>query len=197
MPKKKITKRTPATTAPAVAEPAAESLDNAALATMLIEFKSTLEKVNKLTEENEKLRDQLVQDPSQGGKRIVDGEAAFDVPRPKEPPPAGTFAVFRSPSPGFRQKLVRSKKIRFENGDTEIIPPQFAEFEKGVCLLKDKEQIELMRGIEQENLASGVPVFVEIEDEDQIKAALSGKLAARSIKSQTVTADTSLAELVV
>lgn len=201
MPKKIVKKviKTKATE-PDTQEQVTEALErvdpNDALAAILNEVKTLNESVVSLKKENEDLRDQLVQDPTLGGKRIVDGEAAFDVPRQKEPPPAGTYAVFRSPSPGFHQKLVRSKKIHFADGESEIIPPQFAEFEKGVCLLKDKEKIEIMRGIEHENLLSGNPVFVEIEDEEQKQAALAGKLSSRSIKSQTVTADTSLEEVV-
>ncbi len=185
------------TAADAIAEELSKEAPGAALVAMLEEFKKLTVKVDRLEAENEDMRDALVMSKDEGGRYLVKGEHPVELPVQKEPIDYDTFAVFRSPSSGFRQKLIKSKKTRFENGEVDISPPIFADFDKGVCLLTDPDLIELMRSKETENLLLGRPMFVEIADKDQKLAARQGKLAARVIKSESVTVDTPLAELAV
>jgi hypothetical protein len=185
------------TASDAVAEELAKEAPGAALIAMMDEFKKLTIKVDKLSTENESLRDALIMSPTEGGRRIVGGDVPIELPMQKDPIDYAAFAVFRSPSSGFKQKLLRSTKKRYENGETEIFPATFAEFERGVCVLTDPELIELMQAKELENQAMGRPMFVEVHDKEQKLAARRGELSDRAIKSETVTTDTSLVELVV
>lgn len=185
------------TAADALADELANELPGAAMVAMLQEFKTLTVKVDKLETENEEMRNALIMNKEAGGRFLVKGEHPVELPIQKDPIDYNAFAVFRSPSGGFMQKLIKSKKQRFDNGDTEIVAPIYAIFEKGVCLLTDPELITLMRDKEVENLTLGRPMFVEVADKDQKLAARQGKLAARVIKSESVTVDTPLAELAV
>lgn len=197
MPRKKVTKKTPRTDADAVAE-ALETVDGtAAVSAILSEVRSLTTKLDELSKENDQLRDALLQNPSEGGRKIVSGKDAFEVPQVKEPPAAGTYAVFRSTSMGLQQKLVKSKKERYADGESEIVPPVFASFDKGVCVLYEEDEIKLMRERAVLNKKMGKPIFVEITDSDQKESALKGELSGRVIKSQTVTVETALEELAV
>jgi len=185
------------TAADAVAEELAKEAPGAALVAMMEEFKKLTIKVDKLEGENDKLRDAMVMDTTQGGRFLVRGEKPFELPVQKDPIDYDAFAVFRSPSSGFKQKLVKSIKKRFEDGDSEIIAPIFAEFEGGVCVLTEPDHIELMRAKEKANVTLGRPMFVEVHDKEQKLSARKGELSDRAIKSETVTADTPLEELAV
>lgn len=185
------------TAADAVAEELAKEAPGAALVAMMEEFKKLTIKVDKLEGENDKLRDAIVMDPKQGGRFLVMGDAPIELPVQKDPVDYESFAVFRSPSSGFRQKLVKSIKKRFEDGDSEIIAPTFAEFEGGVCVLTEPDHIELMRAKEKANVTLGRPMFVEVHDKEQKLSAHKGELSDRAIKSEKVTVDTPLEELAV
>lgn len=185
------------TAADAVAEELAKESPGAALVAMLAEFKKLTIKVDKLEGENNKLRDAMVMDPNDGGRFLVMGEKPVELPIQKDPVDYESFAVFRSPSSGFKQKLIKSRKLRHSDGDSEIIAPVLAEFDKGVCVLTDPNLIELMRAKEEANVRIGRPMFVEVHDKDQKLAAHKGELSDRSIQSETVTADTPLEELAV
>lgn len=185
------------TAADALGEELANEAPGAALIAMLAEFKKLTVKVDSLETENKEMRDALVMEKDSGGRYLVRGEHPLPLPIQEEPIDYNAFAVFRSPSSGFKQKIIKSNKERFENGEVEITPPIFAEFTDGVCLLYDEEQIGLMRKKEEENLLLGRPMFVEVSDKEQKLAARQGKLKARKIRSQSVTVDTPLAELAV
>lgn len=185
------------TAADAVAEELAKEAPGAALIAMMEEFKKLTIKVDKLEGENDKLRDAMVMDPTQGGRFLVDGKTPFELPVQEDPIDYDAFAVFRSPSSGFKQKLVKSRKERFPDGDHEIIPPIFAEFEGGVCVLTEPDHIELMRAKEKANVTLGRPMFVEVHDKDQKLSAHKGELSDRAVKSEKVTVDTPLEELAV
>lgn len=185
------------TAADALGDELANEAPGAALIAMLAEFKKLTVKVDKLETENNAMRDALVMEKDAGGRYLVRGEHAMELPVQEEPIDYEAFAVFRSPSGGFKQKLVKAHKTRFDNGDFEIAAPVFGEFEEGVCVLTDEELIGLMRKKEKDNLAIGRPMFVEVSDKEQKLAAHQGKLKARKIKSQSVTVDTPLAELAV
>ncbi len=185
------------TAADAVAEELAKEAPGAALIAMMEEFKKLTIKVDKLEGENNKLRDAMVMDPNDGGRFLVMGEKSVELPIQKDPVDYESFAVFRSPSSGFKQKLIKSRKLRHDDGDSEIIAPVIAEFEKGVCVLTDEHLIELMRAKEVANVRLGRPMFVEVHDKDQKLAAHKGELSDRAIKSESVTADTPLEELAV
>ena len=185
------------TAADALGDELANEAPGAALIAMLAEFKKLTVKVDTLETENKEMREALVMEKDSGGRYLVRGEHPVPLPIQEEPLDYNAFAVFRSPSSGFKQKLIRSKKNRFENGEVEIVAPIFAEFESGVCLLHDEDLIEIMRAKEKENLTLGKPMFVEVSDKEQKLAARQGKLKARVIKSQSVTVDTPLAELAV
>lgn len=185
------------TAADALGDELANEAPGAALIAMLAEFKKLTVKVDSLETENKEMRDALVMEKDSGGRYLVRGEHPLPLPIQEEPLDYDAFAVFRSPSGGFKQKLIKSSKTRFDNGDTEISAPIFGEFEEGVCILHDEDLIELMRKKEKENLLKGKPMFVEVSDKEQKLAAHQGKLKARVIKSQSVTVDTPLAELAV
>jgi hypothetical protein len=185
------------TAADALGDELANEAPGAALIAMLAEFKKLTVKVDTLETENKEMREALVMEKDSGGRYLVRGEHPLPLPIQEEPIDYEAFAVFRSPSGGFKQKLVKAHKTRFDNGDFEITAPVFAEFDSGVCLLHEEELIKLMRAKEVENLTLGKPMFVEVSDKEQKLAARQGKLKSRVIKSQSVTVDTPLAELAV
>ncbi len=171
--------------APAAPEALAESLEKvnseeilSQLLTKVTELTTTVER---LKTENAELQKLGTQSPEDGGRRIVGGENAIELPQQQEPSPQD-FAVFRSPYGGFRQKLIPGRAV-YHGTDYHIVPPVFAEFMRGTCILYDKEQIEIMRGIEIENKQKGRPVFVEVRDaldKEQIQQAHSKPLAPES-----------------
>ena len=185
------------TAADALAEELDKEAPGAALVAMMEEFKKLTIKVDKLEGENNKLRDAMVMDPMEGGRFLVMGKEPVALPIQEEPVDYESFAVFRSPSSGFKQKLIKGRKNRFADGDHELVPPVLAEFEGGVCTLYDAELIELMRVKEKENVTLGRPMFVEVHDKEQKLAARKGELSDRAVKSEKVTVDTPLEELAV
>ena len=149
-----------------------------------------------LKAENEKLKVALTQSPAKGGRRIVSGEEHFELPIQEEPMDIEDYAVFTSPSPGLWQKLIPGKKNWMPNGESEIIEPIFARFEKGICVLMEPENIEAMRERAKKDKIKGTIKFVEITDRKQKEDARKGLLGPRSIRSQTVTSETPLTDLV-
>lgn len=150
-----------------------------------------------LKAENDKLKDALIQNPAEGGRRIVGGkDEGYELPIQDEPMDSEDYAVFASHSPGLQQKLIAGKKDWKPNGEYEIDEPVFARFERGICVLVEPEQIELMRQREKKDKIKGPVKFYELTDAKQKEDARKGLLGARSIKSQTVTSETPLSDLV-
>ena len=99
-----------------------------------------------LKAENDKLKDALIQNPAEGGRRIVGGkDEGYALPIQEEPIDAGEYAVFTSPSPGLQQRLISRDPDWHPNGEKTLHDPTFARFERGVCVLMEPEQIKLMR----------------------------------------------------
>lgn len=172
----------------------------AALAALLEQVRSSLEKSNDLAMEVAALKTTIAEQQAEaraGGLVNVGGpDDDFVIPVPEGTVNQGPFALWRSPSPGFQQVLIRSMKKRYENGETEIIPAVIAPFDRGVCVLTDEEEITLMRIVEQRNMEMGVPVFVEITDPEQMSLARKGLLHSRNITSkQGITPDSTMADI--
>ncbi len=150
-----------------------------------------------LKAENDRLKDALIQNPAEGGRRIVGGkDEGYELPIQEQPMDPEDYAVFTSPSPGLQQRLISREPDWHANGEKTLHEPVFARFEKGICVLMEPEQIEAMRAREKKDKIKGTIKFVELTDAKQKEAARKGLLGARSIKSQTVTSETPLSDLV-
>lgn len=193
MPRKKTTKKVVklASAVQDALEPTAKDMLAEVMATQNEILKQNIE----LKAENNRLKDALIQSPAEGGQRIVGGEPRFEMPTQEEPMDIDDYAVFTSPFPGYQVKLIPGKKNWLPNGESEIVNPLFARFDKGICVLTEDNEIELMRAKEQKNKIKGQTTFREIVEKDQKEAARQGKLGPRSIKSQTVSVETSIADL--
>lgn len=199
MPKKGFKKKVPSKTdSPDKVAAALNALEpGAALAAILKEVRDATAKLTELTNENADLREKLAANDREAGLVRVGGpDDDFVIPVPDDAVKEGAFALWRSPSPGQKVVLFRFPKDRHPNGDYEIVPPILAEFEKGVCTLTDEKQIEEMRSRERENMAKGVPIFVEITDKEQMALARKGQLHSRNIASnQGITPDSTMADV--
>lgn len=136
-----------------------------------------------------------VQDPKLGGSRIVSGEEPFRIEQPEGTGPGSKDggAVFRSPYPGFKQVIKRSNTVHHPNGEYHVQPPLVAEFTKGLCILYDEEEIELMRKKLKEKETRGELDFIEVTNDEVKKAALQG---TAHIVSPTVTTETPMDALI-
>lgn len=167
-----------------------------AVSSLLAQFEEMTKKNLELQKEVEALRTTAgVQPKEEGGSRIVSGKVP-DLELEKPTPASvatGDFAVFRSPYPGFKQVIRRSEVIRHPNGDYHIQPPMLAEFTRGVCVLYDQEEIQLMRQKLAEKTRKGEADFIEVTDEKIKKDAMKGQ---RVFVSNTVTPDTPAESLI-
>ena len=83
--------------------------------------------------------------------------------------------------------------IRHPNGDYHIDPPLLAEFTRGVCVLYDPDEIELMRKKLEQKTKRGEADYIEISDPSIKSDAMKGQ---RVFVSESVTVDTPLESLV-
>lgn len=199
MPKKyvKVADRPKATMAPVEVSRETEPTAKDMLAEVMANQNEIMRQNIELKAENKKLADALIQNPAEGGRRIVGGkDEGYELPIQEEPMDLEDYAVFTSPSPGLWQKLIPGKKNWMPNGESEIIEPVFARFERGICVLMEPDQIEAMREREKKDKIKGTIKFVELTDRKQKEDARKGLLGVRSIKSQTVTSETPLTDLV-
>lgn len=177
-----------------------EELDpNEAITTLLARMEELENQNNALTSELNKkdvaLKALAAQAPEDGGRRLVRGGSGdeFKLPVEDEPKEDVEFAVFRSPYPGFRQVYQKGKKIRYDDGESDLIPPKVAQFDQGVCVLYDPEEIELMRAKMEWKKKRGQVEFIELIDPEVKEAARKG---TRSVVSPTVTVDTPAESLI-
>ena len=179
----------PSPEAQAVGEALAQADPTKVMSELLEKVTVLTTRVEQLTRENELLKQGGVQDPTMGGRRLVTGkEPELELERPKpESAETGDFAVFRSPYPGFKQVIQRYDPIVHPNGDKTIRAPLMAEFTRGVCVLYDQEEIELMRKKLREKTKKGEADFIEIKDPAIKETAMTGQ---RVIVSDSVTVDT-------
>lgn len=161
-----------------------------AVSSLLAQFEEMTRKNLELQKEIEGLRTTAgVQGKEDGGSRVVTGKAP-DLELTKPAPATaetGEYAVFRSPFPGFKQVIRASNVIRHPNGDYHIEPPLMAEFTRGVCVLYDPDEIELMRKKLAQKTRKGEADFIEVTDPSIKKDAVKGQ---RVFVSDSVTADT-------
>lgn len=114
-------------------------------------------------------------------------------PQKVEPVPG---VIFKSPHLGFWQLLKKSWKERLTDDDYEIHAPKFAEFVNGTWRAETDEEIDLMRAkIEKKRRRGGQVQVMEVKDE-RIKEKLDTGRTVDTVKSDTVTVDTPLEELV-
>ena len=163
---------------------------------LLVEFEKMVKEKEDLRKEVEALRSAAgIQDPTDGGRRVVTGKA--DELTLKKPLPATakteTYAVFRSPFPGFKQVIRKSKRHAFADGEYYIEPPVVAEFTRGVCVLYDTELIDMMREKMEEKERKGEADFIEVTDSKLKDEVIAG---TRSVQSPEVTVDTPAESLI-
>ncbi len=193
-------KKAPVKKADVAAQP--ETDEVRALGEPTIEVKSLLAEFQKIADVNRKLAQEIeelkeiagTQDPREGGHRIVSGQApdiAIDKPLPTEVPE--NCAVFRSPYPGFRQVIRKGSITHHPNGETTIDAPLIAEFMRGVCVLHDTDEIEMMRTKLKAKSDKGEADFIEVSDPEVKAAAIHG---TKAITSPEVSVDTPASSLV-
>lgn len=131
--------------------------------------------------------------PAEGGRRLVRGENPSDFELPEIALPISDVAVFRSPFNGYRQ-VIRSGRYEVDaTGERMYVPPMFAQFHDGVCVLDDDEEIALLRKKLEKKQKKGINDFIEVTDPEIKRAALQGNVRIASL---TVTTDTPLEDVI-
>lgn len=121
-------------------------------------------------------------------------ELVAELPDPPLPPPE-PGVTFMSGSKGAWQVVKPGQKKFYGDGNVEIIPPVVKQAENGVVRLTDPSEIEAMRAKIAKQRARGErPLFVEISAE--VAKTLAKGRSVDSIKSNKVTVETPMADLV-